>query len=248
MGNRELRIAAWITAAALCFAAACSDGSGNLKRFDDSGCKKETALSSGTYALSNASYDGLQCIQWKTTAETAMTVTCINFANACGPTWKGDAVFEPPSTLRLTVDNPGCMIAACGSCIYDWTFEVDKVEPEKDLKLAIEANYCPGKEKPDTWSFTIPSARLASGIVCRNQDPGVLAWDGECGSLHGVCRTESSGICSDGGAPCDSDLLCGADAGAGDAICHKPCIKDSDCPLDGLLTCQGSLCLLKETW
>lgn len=249
---------------------ACSDsgsssgdgGSGALSNFSASECKKESAqalYASLTRALvtgvASGDYEGLKCVSWDAGADGGAKIDLINFESACGPKWQGGATVGEGNALALAVDNPGCMLAGCGSCIYDWSFAVTGLTAGKDIALVMKVNACPDDATSTnnvSYSVTIPAAATPKGIMCRYADWGALNWQvmslGTAGQLHMPC----AGLETDAGTPpCDEGLTCEklAPGSYGDgAICLKSCTADADCPLTDLISCQSGLCKLKAQW
>ncbi|MDD5306219.1 MAG: hypothetical protein PHU25_02750 [Deltaproteobacteria bacterium] len=226
-------------------------GDGALASFSGSECKKdgyEGLLMPLLTLPSSGGYDGLQCISWKRAADGTLEVDLVNFPGACGARYEGEAALENAHTLRLAALNPSCEIASCGSCIYDWSYEVEGVAADADLKLVMEENACPdGEEGARVDEATIPKARLSAGIMCRYVDSGVMEWVAGCGALHLPCGT-GSGMCPEEPVPCQGDLVCNATGVGSDEVCMQPCSTSSQCPLPDVLTCDGEVCRLTETW
>lgn len=220
---------------------------GALVGFTGSACKKERAAQALTAAEARA---GLQCVRWAP-SEGGLEITLLNFDGACGAEWEGRAT-TTGAGLELRAVNPGCLLAACGSCIYDWTFVVQPPAASA-LALTIVRDPCPGQQPPETDEVTLPLASAPSGELCRYAEAGALAWQamalGTCGQPLMPCRT-GGGMCDlgDAGAPCEAGLTCAPGASEAAAICHPTCSADADCALPGLLSCQAGLCRPVAPW
>lgn len=220
---------------------------GTLAAFHTSECKKENASA----LTATEAYAGLQCIRWQPGDGGTLQVELVNFDGACGAQWKGSAS-SSDAGLTLRATNPGCMLAACGSCIYDWTFDV-KLEASVDLSVSVVTDPCPGEQTPETDSATLPLATTPAGELCRYADFGALGWQaaslGTCGVAYMPCRS-GNGMCSlgSGQSPCDTGLECATGANAADEICHAVCTDDTQCAPAGILTCQSGLCRPAKSW
>jgi hypothetical protein len=225
--------------AALCLAFfACQSEKGPLVSFGDSGCKDPLAdgVVSYLYAPPDAAdYAGLQCISYGTGAGGGFAVDLFNFSSACGPEWEGVAEVHGAS-VTVGVTNPGCVMADCGSCIYDWAFEVDGVGGGADVDLTISVEACPGDQAPVTETVSLPSETLVQGLLCRYADWSTLDWLGYGGTLHTPCGAA--------GFTCAGDLVCAPVGEDGSEICVAPCDTVADCPLPDLMLCAANRCVL----
>lgn len=225
-----------------------SSGGGELVSFKGSACKKEGTAGALT---ADEAYAGLQCIRWKSDNAGVVKIDLLNFEGACGAEWKGEAK-TVDGGLELRSVNPGCLLAACGSCIYDWSFEV-KASTEADLPLSIVTDPCPGEQTPTTVTATLPLSTLDEGELCRYADHGALGWQasslGTCGKAYMPCKT-TDGMCqgATGEAPCDTGLTCADGAKAGDQVCHAPCTGDAECAPAGIMSCQNGFCRPAKPW
>lgn len=253
-----LYLACLLTATVL--ACGTQDDSTALTSFGGSTCKKEVNAAfhpSFLYTdLDAQDYPGLKCIAWKKTSSEALMIDLINFEGACGASWEGEASVNEPDALKLEVVNPGCEVASCGWCIYDWSFEVLATELSSDPSLAIEVNTCPtNPDAKDSFSADLPISSTNEGISCRYAHYYALEWQagalGTCGTLHMPCSTDGKGLClsAEGAAPCQGELVCeAAGEDPNQRICLQPCLEDGDCAASGLLSCQTGLCRLKSSW
>ncbi|MBX3125760.1 MAG: hypothetical protein KF718_03555 [Polyangiaceae bacterium] len=222
-----------------------------LLSFKGSACKKEGT--GGQALTADEAYAGLQCIRWKSLGADKLSIELFNFEGACGAQWKGQSQALADGVVELRAGNPGCLLAACGSCMYDWTFDV-KVATSADLPLSIVTDPCPGEQQPHTVTATLPLTSAPDGELCRYADYSGLGWQamslGTCGHAYMPCRT-SGGMCSPEGSstePCAVGLTCADGAGAGEPVCHAPCAGDGDCAPAGILTCQDGLCRPAKPW
>ena len=243
----------------LFFAVLACDSSSALVNFADSGCKKgqSSALTAGYAETSHAllatdaaQYNGLTCLSWDATG-TTLKIDCLNFGGGCGVKWQGEAEVADGNAVKLFANHEpedfggeigtSCAQAACGSCIYDWSFEIKGIDASKNSPLTLtEGGSC--ASRTDTYTTTLPLASKKKSAVCRYAEYGLLTWaGGSNGTINMPCR----------GVPCDDGLACTKmpdDLSENAAICLKTCTADADCPLDGLLKCTEGLCKLAETW
>jgi len=234
-----------------------TDGDGDndadaLAGFNGSACKSHSVKGSGrsTVALApgNAELDGLQCISWTSQGNGSFLFDLVNFPGACGAEWSGKAT-TAPGVLDLLIENPDCLLADCGICTYDWSFDLKGISTSGALTLNITVDECPGHMDPKKETVTIAADRLSKGILCRYLGFDALAWISRCGGMNLLCNNSQYGMCSGQGPECDAGLTCSDKAGTEKPICLEPCGADAGtCPLPDLLTCQNGFCLLKETW
>lgn len=241
------------------FAVACTDsGADDLVAFQGSECKKESVSGFRSPMLFSRQEEpglqGLQCLSWQTAADGEMDFDLLNFVGACGAQWEGRAKVADENRVELTVINPDCLIASCGSCIYDWSFTVTNIVPTTDLSVEIKKDTCPGEQEPEFDNATLQNASLLQGTLCRYVPWGALEWHvmstGESGLLHMPC--------SDGGetetdeldlSTCGPDMVCESlSPNPREKICLAQCDEDTDCPLPDLQTCQDGRCLLTSEW
>lgn len=244
-----------------------------LKSFKDGGCKKENALASAngtnggiataTQALVSTDYSaettGLKCFAWEVVSDNRLKIDLYNFEGACGADWKGKAAIEGDGGLKLSLVNPDCMIALCGTCMYDWSFDVVGVETSKDVALSLSIDTCPSgavSTPIKNFSVTLPTAAKASGILCNYADFGGLAWQAmalsQCATVGMPCNNVTNGMCPSTPVStemtCQGDLICTDNGTAEQRICAKPCAADTDCGSLGILTCKEGLCRPANNW
>jgi hypothetical protein len=245
--------------AVACNSEELADTSRNLVSFVGSPCKKETSVAtpgSTQQALvtqvDERALAGLKCIAWEATGTDGLKVDLVNFEGACGAQWSGSATVDANGSLALRLNNPGCMVASCGSCIYDWSFEVRGVGSASALPVSIGIDTCPGQQALERYQATLPISSSPAGLVCRWADYGALGWHagatGACGTLHMPCTGTS--MCSSTVTPrsCNGDLVCDTNGTADQFVCLQPCAADTECPGAGAMSCQGGLCRTSQTW
>jgi hypothetical protein len=238
---------------------------GPLVSFGNSGCKKEVLANASRSTQAIVSGDagvisygdevaGLKCFAWQVTGTDRVKVSMINFEDACGAQWQGNAAIESTGKLDLSLVNPQCLIALCGSCIYDWSFEVKGVDISQNLPVTATVDTCPGQQEIKTTSVELPLGTESSGILCRYADFNALGWQamslGTCGSVGMPCTGTS--MCSTTANPdaqtCQGDLTCTDNGDVTQMICAQSCTLDSDCGTTGAQSCQTGLCRPKTAW
>lgn len=242
-----------------------------LTSFKDSGCKKENGTkaiaalkkfgndyATASQAVVSTDYSsetqGLQCFAWEALEDGQVKVDLINFESACGPKFVGDAKLDSSGALQLSVTNPGCMLADCGSCIYDWSYEVTSVDTSRPLLVRMGIDVCPGSQDIRYINATLPVDTQSSGILCRYANYGALGWQAsvltQCGTVGMPCINTS--MCSSGSnatiQSCEGDLVCTDNGNVEQRICARACGADADCGALGVLTCNGGLCRPKNVW
>jgi len=195
--------------------------------------------------------EGLKCVAWETTAPDTLSVALINFDGACGAQWTGSAKGDAHG-LTLGLTNPQCMIAACGICIYDWTFELRLAKPTAPLPVTVQIDTCPGTQPVASQTLTVPADTTPKGIVCKYASFDALGWQamalGTCGAVGMPCNG-AGGMCpASATSPCNAGLTCTDGEAAGKTICAKSCTVEADCGTSGAQTCTGGLCRPKTPW
>jgi hypothetical protein len=220
--------------------------------FSTSPCKKSAAASTTTgpgaslRVIDNqAGLEGLECVAWER-GSTDTLIDLFNFDGACGASWTGDGAVAADGSVKLTVDNPGCMIASCGICMYDWSFTLrSSIPANQTVPLSIQVSPCPGSST-DTTTASIGAAK--SGINCTFAHYGALAWHamakGLCGKAGMPCQGAS--LCGSGSpsstGTCATGLVCDSSAAPNEPRCLVPCQNDTDCPRTDVWSCRSGLC------
>lgn len=237
-----------IVGAVLASVVSCAGGTetGNpatLKGFTASGCKSRPP-EAGQQALVRASdAEGLQCVEWSRDAGGSLTLRLLNFPEPCGDQYLGAAGVTKAGELELSVYKDSCGVLRCGTCVFDFDFQLSGIDATAPLDLRTGTANC--KSDPTTWDDTVTLAvdQADSGVLCRYLERSALEQYGRgrgtCGQLDmpcGDCGGLDTQSCGDG-------LTC-TEIGAGDSRCLAPCASDSDCA-GGLTTCQDGLCQSK---
>ncbi|RJO74504.1 MAG: hypothetical protein C4523_00535 [Myxococcales bacterium] len=246
---------------ALLGAACNSSGDGGVS-FAGSPCKKEMAQESAQARLmhdeagsdgevaDNSAYDGLQCVRWNIVAGGVSSFDFINYEGACGADWHGEGSVSSPDEVELRVVNPDCVIAMCGSCLYDWSFIVEGLTAAAPLSVAFVMNSCPDEHDGSAYELTLPVDTEPQGIECQYANPSALDWHASSadsyGELHMPCTdSPMRGEDTPDEPLCHGELVCHA-TGVFDAkVCMQPCAEDADCPLPDVLACLDSVCQIK---
>jgi hypothetical protein len=237
------KLLVWASLSVLSPVLGCTGGTetGNpasLTDFSSSTCKNK-ASSPAPQALTLASdADGLQCVEW-TTSDSALQLRLLNFPEPCGEKYFGSATLTTAGTLELSVYKDICAVAACGSCVFDFEYELTGVPREAALPLRIGHATCESEPITFTDQLTLPLDDQPSGTTCRYMDAGALTWyagsRGTCGQRNMPC-----GDCNQDLTTCEQDLVCTTLA-MNDARCLTSCSSDDDCK-PGLTSCQDGAC------
>ena len=247
--------------------AACSDSGGSgeataggdaavvaQNSFSSSGCKKEVAAKmelararSLQVINSEVGLDGLRCVAWERVGDGEVKLDLYNFDSACGATWTGDGANAADGTLELHVSNPSCRIASCGTCLYDWSFDLHLGLPAGQVVgLAVAVDACEGQQATTHLAAAIGAE--ANGIRCELASYGAVNWQanaaGTCGSTGMPCV--GSLLCGSGSltstGTCAAGLICDSSAAENEPVCFVPCTTVADCPRADVYTCQTGLC------
>jgi hypothetical protein len=237
-------------------ALACGSGSEGRKAtsFSSSACKREAASKSSVARLrslsviaSEAGLDGLRCVAWQRVGTDELKLDLYNFDSACGATWTGDGAVDANGVLDLRIDNPGCQIARCGKCLYDWSFDLHgTVAADQAVQLNIAIDTCAGQQA--TVYLSAALGPEPAGIKCGLADYGALneqaATLGTCGQSGMPCI--GSLLCGSGSftstGTCAAGLVCDSSAATNEPICLVPCSSSTDCPRADVWSCQAGLC------
>lgn len=241
-----------------------------LKAFYDSGCKKETAnlttestsstrnMDAFAQLLGSTNYGtetvGLKCFAWETSDSGQLKLDLHNFESACGAKWSGTAVSAESGSLALAVENPECAIARCGTCIYDWSFDVSGIDRTKPLDVTFTIDVCPGEQDVKAYTVRLPLDERNTGILCNYANFNALGWQAaalsECGTLGMPCDGTSmcTGTASSMDPTCLDDSVCSDNGNPDERVCVKSCTNNEDCGSHDVLTCKEGLCRPKTTF
>jgi hypothetical protein len=222
--------------------------------FSSSACKKEAAAKMAAVRAfdrivldDETGLDGLRCVAWKRVGSSGIKLDLFNFDGACGATWSGAAAVAADGTLELRIDNPSCVVMKCGSCLYDWSFDVASVPADKPTSLVIAVNACSTTQAAVTTTVTLGAE--AQGIVCGFAYYGALQAEavdlGTCGQVGMPCT--GAYMCGTGSpsttGTCAAGLTCGDDGlSASELVCLVPCTTTADCPRTDVWSCQSGQC------
>ncbi|HVJ19816.1 MAG TPA: hypothetical protein VM686_30580, partial [Polyangiaceae bacterium] len=216
--------------------------SGPLVHFEGSGCKTAMPEDPGQQPLLVSSdADGLQCFSWERGDDDSLVIRLLNFDSGCGVTWEeGEATLADDGALELVALNPSCLIAACGSCLYDLDFELTGVSWSEPLPVRVALKTCPKDETEFDAEVVLPIDDTASGNLCRPIPGGPLFWyamkAGRAGEVNMPCNTDGMA-----GEPlCEEGTTC-VELGTDDTRCLETCSADADCT-SSLMTCQDGAC------
>ena len=234
----------------LAVAVSCAGGSdtGNpatLKGFSASECKT-TELTPGQQALAVASdADGLQCVEWSTQGDGALLLRLLNFPEPCGKSYAGAAALGD-GKLSVSVYKDTCEVYRCGSCLFDFEFQLQGVDIERDWPLRIGSAVCETQPTDYGEELTLPLKKQENGRFCRYVPRSAVE---QYGRSHASCgeRNMPCGNC-DGTdtASCAAGLAC-TEVAEGDARCLEACESDDDCT-GGLTSCVDGLCQADTGW
>lgn len=266
-----MKHAVWVTMmcgliAYSCMGTETQNPSDPLRSFKDSGCKKErssavnatadTATASQSLVSTNYSGEtaGLKCIAWEILGDNRTKIDLYNFEGACGAQWSGQAATGTDGELQLALVNPQCLIASCGWCIYDWSFEVEGLDVSKALSVGLGIDTCPGERDVERFEATLPIDVETSGILCNYANFNALGWQAmaltECGTTGMPCQ--GTDMCDTATTPtelaCAGDLVCADNGNSDERICVKSCSTDEDCGSLGVSACTDGLCRPKSNW
>jgi hypothetical protein len=191
-------------------------------------------------------YEGLHCYAWQINDGGTITIDVINYGSGCGIEWSlADSVLDAEH-VELGIRNAACIVAGCGSCTYDLSFEVKGVALDAPVEVQVREAGCDGADDHVLRAVELPIDREREGMLCRQTSGG---FPPECGGprrppCDNVVPYDGVGTCSDG---CVEGLVCVERALDDRDLCFTPCEEDADCPLD-IESCQDGACRLRETF
>lgn len=232
-----------------------------LDSFDTTGCKSNShasvklpsiALKSaqkGAAPMSEAAanelrYSGRTCFVWQRVGDDTLEIALTNYVDACGASeaWQPRVDLTEDGTLNLRMENPSCIAAGCGWCVYDLAFRVRMQDLSDALALKLWGDSCDGEAKVQ-HQVALQLGQEAQGESCEYANKYALeqycpSGDDDflyrpCGARGALCEAET----------CPEGLTC-HDVAADDQRCVPGCTSDADCAPYAGTRCQDALCLL----
>jgi len=218
---------------------------GPLVHFEDSACKRGAPMDPGEQPLVvSEDAEGWQCFAWERGVGDALALRLLNFDGTCVQGWDGEARRADDGALELVIVNTSCNVASCGSCLYDFDYELS-VADEQELPVRVAMKNCGKDETIWTYEVNLPLEEASSGSLCRPIPSGPLGWyaltTDRCGTYNMPCGEECQGS-----SGCDAGLTCTA-LGEEDLRCLEACSADDDCS-SPLTSCQDQVCLPTDTF
>jgi hypothetical protein len=206
--------------------------------FSSSSCKNRDVGGGQQGLRLETSPDGLQCLTW--TAETdALRIQLLNFPEPCGDRYLGAASLAG-GALQLSVYKDSCQVLRCGTCVFDFDFELGGVDESRPLALQLGSAVCETEPTAFGDELTLPLDEQPSGARCRYLERSAVE---QYGRERGTCGTANMpcGDCmSADQASCAAGTTC-TEVADGDARCLAPCESDDDC-VPGVTACTGGFC------
>lgn len=217
-----------------------------LTDFSSSSCKNKPP-GDGQQALVLASdAEGLQCVEWEAQDDGGLQLRLLNFPEACGKQYLGRAEHGSDGALQVSVYKNDCQVYRCGTCVYDFDFELEHVALDEALRLRVGNAVCASQPTTFDEEFTLPIDEEPSGIRCRPLGGYALQ---QYASARGSCgeRNMPCGDCaSPGNTACAAGTTC-QELESGDSRCLTSCTSDDDC-LAGLTSCVEGACRAPDSW
>ena len=227
---------------------------GGLSSFDTPGCKSVASPDKGVdpplydWLPAEERYRGLQCFLWDRQDDGKLRVRVTNYADGCHANegWRPRAIARDEREVDLVLENPGCVAAGCGWCIYDLLFVLDaKLASQPTLSLNLLQDPDCGDQRRD--SVTLPLGEQASGVSCSYANPYALDdWTfahASAGKERMPCGHSELGV------SCAADLSCTeVDSGGryqNHKLCLASCQSDADCAPSELMRCKQGSCQLR---
>jgi hypothetical protein len=225
---------------------------GCKNRADGAGTLESVGRAASALTLDRADYNGLYCFAWDAREDDRLRIDVLNAVGSCHVDWALGASRLDSGGLALAVQNNECAIAACGSCAYDFEFDVGGVDRTAPLRLEFSQLDCEGKPARDATTVTLPIDERPQGVVCQEGGRGLAnlllscgsPWFPPCASSEG--RPNGPGRC-DSPIACDPGLICEPRTEQAFDMCLRACETDADCALD-VEFCDAGACRLRDTF
>lgn len=210
----------------------------SLKDFSSSSCKNRDPDGGQQGLRLETSPAGLQCVTWTADSD-ALRVQLLNFPEPCGDRYLGVANLAGDA-LQLSVHKDSCQVLRCGTCVFDFDFEVSGVDQSRALPLQLGSAVC--ETEPTTFgdALTLPLDEQPSGAVCRYLSRSAAE---QYGRERGACGTANMpcGDCQSADrTSCEAGTIC-TEVAEGDARCLTSCESDDDC-VSGVSACSDGFC------
>lgn len=243
----------YVIACVFSFGALCCAGSGTetdnpsspIKSFSSTACKSKPPAASPQALTRESDVNGLTCVEWAQSATGTLDLKLYNWTLACTDGYESEASLSADGSLELRLFTQRCAVAACGSCVYDFHYELSNVPKDAPLSLRVGSAVCRSEPTEIRDELTLPLDSEPNGVVCRRLDAGGLFWyalksegcgkrDMPCGDCGGIDELS-----------CDEGLSC-FELAEGDSRCLAPCTDDDEC--GALERCEDGLCLAPASW
>ena len=219
-----------------------------LKDFSSSECKNKELAPGQQALIAESAVAGLTCVEWERGAEGALALKVHNLGLPCGDTYLGKAGFSSDGALELSVYQDTCLVAKCGTCLFDFSYQLQGIDSERALELRVGSAVCDSEPTIYRDELALPIDEQDSGVVCRALERDYLSWyasgRGTCGSLNMPCGSPDCRSADQ--TSCDEGLTC-SELGSGDSRCLPDCASDDDC-LAGATTCIDGVCRPADGW
>jgi hypothetical protein len=211
---------------------------GTLKDFQSSACKSKADSVQQPLAL-ESDLAGLQCIEWERQATGTLKLRLSNFPESCAERYRTNVELSEDGVLSLRVYTDSCSVARCGTCLFDFDYELAGIPSGAPLSLRTGSAIC--ASQPTTWQnqLTLPLDERETGIVCRQLASGALSWHA---TVKGVCgqRNMPCGDCSRDKSSCVAGTTC-SELAQDDSRCLATCTSHDDC-VPGATRCEAGVC------
>jgi hypothetical protein len=243
---KHLVIGAFLASVVSCAGGTETDNPATLKGFTASACKSRAPAPGQQALVRETDAEGLQCVEWSHDASGSLTLRLLNFPEPCADAYLGTSNLTKDGTLELSVYKDSCEVFRCGTCVFDFDFELSGINTGQPLTLRTGSAIC--QSEPTTWDDPIALAvdQREGGVMCRYLERSAVEQyargRGTCGERNMPC-----GDCAGtDAATCAAGLTCSV-VGTSDSRCLAACTTDDDCA-GGLMTCQDGLCQSKADW
>jgi hypothetical protein len=196
-----------------------------------------------------AVYSGLSCLLWERDGG-MLRVRVTNLQTGCEVhrVWKPRAVLSGDK-LDLFLDNPECIVAGCGSCIYDLAFDVElgdaqQEAPELLLRL-LDSDCGSAGERNVFYKLSLPIGAQQRGASCDYTFSTSSAFSA---FIFKLARPDSPRVpCGVWGTADRSTCQTGActDVDPSSQLCLPTCSSDAECAPSDVTACVAGVCQLR---
>jgi hypothetical protein len=182
-----------------------------------------------------------ECVRWTLDDDQMLTVEVNSFRGGCEVEWAGQPSADTES-VTLDLQDPQCLAARCGNCLYDSQFEI-QLDSSGDRTFALVQHDCNTGGEFSLVEWQLPLSTQAAGTICEFADGWGRAAVASSQNLYG----QEFAPCLEPMNTCEGDLTCISTSGGEindlTSMCVPRCAVDADCPMTDIVQCDGGVCV-----